>query len=248
MAQLKRQIHLLKESYVASKSLESEDVISFTRAELAPTSGEKLNPIILDVSMTHPNFQQFLVRRVLVDSGASSNILYYQCFRDMGLGEEMLRPTSMKLEGFTTHKVMTKGIMVLNVTLGAGLVSRTEQVEFYVVDVQSIYNSILGMPAQSAFDVVISVPHQRVKFPTSGGIGVELRNPSGVLNYLIRCKKANPELELTPTLVIMIDEVRNTSASIEIHKGNIDHCRPQEYEEVVIHPQFPDQKIKVGRV
>lgn len=159
MSQLKRQIHLLKESYVAPKSLEKEDVISFTKAELAPTTGKKLNPVLLDVSMTHPNFQQFLVRRVLVDTRASSNILYYQRFRDMGLGEEMLRPTSMKLEGFMTHKVQTKGIMVLNITLGIGSMSRTEQIKFYVVDVQSVYNAIMGTPAQATFDMVILVPH-----------------------------------------------------------------------------------------
>lgn len=44
----------------------------------------------------------------------------------MGLGEKMLRPTSMKLQGFTTHKVSTKEIMVLNVTLGVGLLSQIE--------------------------------------------------------------------------------------------------------------------------
>lgn len=38
MAQLKRQIHLLNESYIPPKSLEKEDVISFTRMELAPTN------------------------------------------------------------------------------------------------------------------------------------------------------------------------------------------------------------------
>lgn len=56
----------------------------------------------------------------------------------------------------------------MNVTLGTGSVSRTEQVEFYVVDVQSVYNVIMGTPAQVAFDMVISIPHQRVKFPTCG--------------------------------------------------------------------------------
>lgn len=59
ISQLKRQIHLLKESYVAPKSLEMEDVISFTKAELAPTTGKKLNLVLLDGSITHPNFQQF---------------------------------------------------------------------------------------------------------------------------------------------------------------------------------------------
>lgn len=106
-----------------------------------------------------------------MDSGASSNILYYQYFYDMGLGEEMLRPTPMKLEGFTTHKVATKGIMTLNVTLGTGLLNRTEEVEFYVVDVQSVYNTIMGTSTQASFDVVISIPYQRVKFQPKRELG-----------------------------------------------------------------------------
>lgn len=73
-----------------------------------------------------------------MDSGVSSNIVYCQYFRDMRLGEKRIRPTPMKLEDFTTHKVATKGIMILNVTLGTGLLSRTEEVENYVVGVQSL--------------------------------------------------------------------------------------------------------------
>lgn len=53
MTQLKRQIHLLKESYTPPKSLEKEDIIYFSRAELAPTMEKKLNPVILDVAMVH---------------------------------------------------------------------------------------------------------------------------------------------------------------------------------------------------
>lgn len=53
----------------------------------------------------------------------------------------------MKLEGFTTHKLATKGIMTLSVMLGTSLLSRTKKVEFYVVDVQTIYNAIMRTPA-----------------------------------------------------------------------------------------------------
>lgn len=56
MSQMKLQIYLLKESYVTPKCLEKEDIISFTKAELAPTNDKKLNPVTLDISMTHPNF------------------------------------------------------------------------------------------------------------------------------------------------------------------------------------------------
>lgn len=62
-------------------------------------------------------------------------MLYYHCFCEMGLGDQLLRPTPLKLEGFTTHKVTTRGIITLNVTLGVDSTSRTEEVQFYVVDV-----------------------------------------------------------------------------------------------------------------
>lgn len=75
----------------------------------------------------------------------------------------------MKLEGFTTHKIPTKWIIVMNVTFGVGSLSRSEEVEFYVVDVQSVYNAILGTPAEVVSDMVISVPHQLVKFPIGRG-------------------------------------------------------------------------------
>lgn len=52
ITQLKRQIYLLKKKYTSRKSLEKEDVISFTKEKLAPTTRKHKNPIILDVTMT----------------------------------------------------------------------------------------------------------------------------------------------------------------------------------------------------
>lgn len=95
-----------------------------------------------------------------MDSGASSNSLYYHCFHKMGLEDQMLRTTPMKFEIFTTHEVTTRGIITLNVTLEVDSTYKTEELQFYVVDVQSIYKAILGIPTQVAFDVVISVSHQ----------------------------------------------------------------------------------------
>lgn len=81
-----------------------------------------------------------------------------------------MKPTSMKLEGFTTHKVITKGTVVLNVTMGTGSILRTEELQFYVVDIQSAYNAILGTPAQASFDMVVSIPHQLIKFSLPPGL------------------------------------------------------------------------------
>lgn len=71
-----------------------------------------------------------------------------------------MKPTSIKLEGFTTHKVTTKGTIVLKVTLGSRSILRTKELQFYVVDIQLTYNVILGTPTQASFDMVMSVLHQ----------------------------------------------------------------------------------------
>lgn len=169
-----------------------------------------------------------------MDSGASSNILYYHCYCEMGLGDQSLRHTPMKLEGFTTHKVATRAIITLNVTLDAGLTSRIEEVQFYIVDVQSVYNAIMGTPTQASFDVIISVPHQRIKFPTKKEIRMEISNPKSMLDYLVKNKKVSPEEEGTSAYVAVLGESPRTS-------------RPQEYEEIILHLSYPDQKVKIGR-
>lgn len=77
----------------------------------------------------------------------------------MGMGDQLMTPIAMKLVGFITHKVVTKGMIVLNVTLGLGSTFWIEELQFYVVDIQSVYNAILGTPTQASFDIVVSVPH-----------------------------------------------------------------------------------------
>lgn len=87
-------------------------------------------------------------------------------------------------------------------TLGTGPTSRTEEVEFYVVDVQYVYNAILKTPAQASFDVVISVPHQRVKFPTKQRIGMEISN-------LKNKKMSSEKREGTSAHITFLDELRH---------------------------------------
>lgn len=124
-----------------------------------------------------------------MDTRASSNILYYHCFREMGLGDPLMKPTPMKLEVFTTHKITTKGTIVLNVTVGSWSTLRIEELHFYVLDNQSAYNAILGTPAQASSDMVVSVPHQHIQFLTPIGVGVMASNPRSMYNYLMQKKK-----------------------------------------------------------
>lgn len=187
---------MVEETFV-TPTYDKELVISCTTTELAPTTGQKLNMMILDVTFTTPAIEKFLVWRVLIYNGASSNILYYHSFREMGMGDQFMKPTSMKLEGFTTYKLVTKGIVVLNVTLGTGSVLRMEEQQFYSVDIQSAYNAVLETPTQASFNMMVSVPHQRIKFLTATGIGMMTSSPRSMYDYLTNKRKLTIEHEGT---------------------------------------------------
>lgn len=52
--------------------------------------------------------EQFKIKMLLVDTGASKNILYYNCFKEMGLSDHHRKPSTMVLESFTTPKILVK--------------------------------------------------------------------------------------------------------------------------------------------
>lgn len=43
-------------------------------------------------------------------------------------------------------------------------------IKFFVVQVDSAYNAILGRPTLAALQAVTSIPHFKIKFPTPNGI------------------------------------------------------------------------------
>lgn len=73
---------------------------------------------------------------------------------------------------------------------------------------------------------------------------MELSNPKGMLDYLVRNKKTNPEIKGSSTQVAVVNEMGDTSAQLERRTEN---RRPQEYEEVIVHPSYLEQKVKIGQ-
>ena len=79
ITQLKHRLYDVKKVYQVVPSLEKdEDVISFLRKELAT------NPAVVDqpISIT-AGIDCCDVRRILIDTGAAKDILYYQCFCEL---------------------------------------------------------------------------------------------------------------------------------------------------------------------
>lgn len=135
ITQLKRQIYLLKKTYTSLKSLEKKDVISFTKEKLAPTTRKNKIPAILDIIMTYKIWKNSRLDEFWWTLGHHLTFRIIIVSRRL-VGRPDAKVTPIKLKGFTTYKMTTKGTITLNVTLGWSPNSRIGKVQFYVVDVQ----------------------------------------------------------------------------------------------------------------
>lgn len=81
----------------------------------------------------------------------------------------LLKQINMVLKGFMTHKISVKETVNIHVTLGTDDCTHKEELKFYVVDIDSPYNAILGTQANAAFELVIFMSHQQVCFPPRTG-------------------------------------------------------------------------------
>lgn len=90
----------------------------------------RVTPIILEVGITQQGIDKCKVKRMLIDSRATKNILYFKCFKEMGMHEIHLKPSAMVFEGFTTYKIPINGTVRIKGTLESDERMRTKEVNF----------------------------------------------------------------------------------------------------------------------
>jgi hypothetical protein len=76
---------------------------------------------------------------MLVDGGASMNILPLSMFDKLGHSEGDMKRTNLSLTGFSEEATEAKGIVCKELTVG----SKTVRTTFFVVDVKGRYNVLL---------------------------------------------------------------------------------------------------------
>ena len=113
----------------------------------------------------------YTTRRVLVDNGSSSDILYYPAFQQMKLGRDQLHLVNSPLVGFGGIKVQPVGTISLPVVVGAYPQQITKNVNFLVVDCSSSYNAIIERPTLNSWKAITSTYHLSVKFQTEHRVG-----------------------------------------------------------------------------
>ncbi|XP_072072074.1 uncharacterized protein [Arachis hypogaea] len=132
-----------------------------------------------------------LVRRILVDTGADSNILFRNVFDAMGLKESDLKNHQHGVMGLGDNYIKPDRMISLPICLGAGDTRRSVMADFEVLRDSTAYNIILGRKTINEFSAVICTKFLTMKFVTDKRTVGTIR---GDLEAAVACKNASLSL------------------------------------------------------
>ncbi|KAM1721169.1 hypothetical protein ACFX12_022737 [Malus domestica] len=124
------------------------------------------NPLIMEAHIAN-----FEVRRILVDTGASVNIMFAKAFRALNVAEHLLDCSISPLISFFGDIVQPLGCIHLPFTIGTGPYVATITTNFLVVDCPTEYNVILGRTGINDLKAMVSTHMLLMKFLTPYGNG-----------------------------------------------------------------------------
>ncbi|XP_074346268.1 uncharacterized protein LOC141685042 [Apium graveolens] len=141
--------------------------ITFSTQDYEDVIRSHEDPLIINPLIGHNK-----IWKVIVDTGSSVNILFPKTYCKMNLAGEKLEPCNEEsLYAFRGYPIQFEGTIILPVLLSKLTYTIKKPVKFYVVQIESLYNAILGRSFLSTFEAVESIPHLKLKFPTEKGVG-----------------------------------------------------------------------------
>ncbi|RWW01212.1 hypothetical protein GW17_00035764 [Ensete ventricosum] len=109
------------------------------------------------------------VKRIMIDTGNSTDILYFDAFQKLDMTDRDLTSMTLTLIGFTGDAIAPIGIVTFPVTFGDEPRTKTLMVPFMVVELPLAYNVIIDQPTLNKLRAIVSMYHRSIKFPTSAG-------------------------------------------------------------------------------
>nr|XP_025636369.1 uncharacterized protein LOC112730502 [Arachis hypogaea] len=110
-----------------------------------------------------------LVQRILVDTGADSNILFRGAFDKLGLCNENLQTHRNGVTGLRDNFLKPDSSITLPLTIGTGNQRKTILSEFVVLKDSTAYNVILGRKTINDFSAIIFTKYLLMKFISEDG-------------------------------------------------------------------------------
>ncbi|KAF8077424.1 hypothetical protein N665_1037s0004 [Sinapis alba] len=131
------------------------DEISFTTKEQDKVLSLHHDALVISITIAN-----YLVKRIMVDNGSCTNIVFLTAYNNLGLEEDALIRKVTPLVGVRGEVNQTTGEVTLPV-YAEGINMSTK---FIIVNCKSSYNMILGLPWIHHMGAVPSKLHHMVKF------------------------------------------------------------------------------------
>src|ERR1051325_4817250 len=109
------------------------------------------------------------VKRVLVDPGSSTNVMYWEAFKGMDFDPKELLPFNGTLVGFSGEQVQVLGYLLVLTTFGTDESAKDVRVRYLVVNAYSPYNIIIGRPSFNALEAILSNLYLTMKYSLGKG-------------------------------------------------------------------------------
>ncbi|KAM2529728.1 hypothetical protein PS1_027671 [Malus domestica] len=124
------------------------------------------DPLIVEAHITN-----FEVQQIMVDTGASVNIMFAEAFRALNVVEHLLDRSISPLISFSSDIVKPLGSIRLPFTIGTRPYTATIITNFLVVDCPTTYNVSFGRTSINDLKAMVSTHMLLMKFPTPYGNG-----------------------------------------------------------------------------
>ncbi|XP_072060215.1 uncharacterized protein [Arachis hypogaea] len=132
-----------------------------------------------------------LVKRILVDTGADSNIMFRNVFDALGLKDADLTTHQHGVIGLGNHFIKPDGVISLPISVGQIQGRRSAMAEFVILRDSTAYNIILGRKTINDFEAIINTKLLVMKFVTDDG---SIGTIKGDLETAVACDNASLSL------------------------------------------------------
>ncbi|GAV64191.1 hypothetical protein CFOL_v3_07709, partial [Cephalotus follicularis] len=127
--------------HTISGGVASDEVITFSEVDYEGVRLPHDDPVVVTLLV-----ELFTMKRILIDSGSSADILYRHAFDQLRIPVDQLKPVKTPLVGFVGETIHPLRSINLSVVAGTAPCQTQVEMTFLVVDTPSPYNAIVGWP------------------------------------------------------------------------------------------------------